>query len=428
MQLNREKLFPQRSGIVYADWTGAALAPVHLVQEHANLLSQCIFGNPHSHHKSSQRSTRYIDEAREAVLRFLRADPAEYEVVWTANASAAILLLQHYLFEGGELLLTADNHNTMNGLREIARRKGAIIRYAPLLADFSFDEEAVTQRLAHPRSKHHRLFGFPAMSNYSGTVHSLEWVHIAQSYGWDVILDAAAFLANNNLDLSMIKPEFVPMSFYKLFGFPTGIGALVVRKDAFDRLHKRWFAGGTLSFASVGFDTYTLESTYAAQFEDGTPNFQMIPTVTKGLAWLQSLGDRRVHANKIAGTLRDEISDLSAGSASIAVHSPPDTSIVTFSVLREETCLSAVSFEKAADVHDIQVRTGCFCNPGPNEMAMGYLQDKPFHAEVFTLEHVRAYSGKEPLGAIRASFGYANTQEDAHKIKHFLERYLNALS
>ena len=37
------------------------------------------------------------------------------------------------------------------------------------------------------------------------------------------------------------------LSYYKIFGYPTGLGALLVRKDALKRLRKRYFGGGAVS-------------------------------------------------------------------------------------------------------------------------------------------------------------------------------------
>lgn len=42
------------------------------------------------------------------------------------------------------------------------------------------------------------------------------------SHKWLVVLDAAAHVPTHKLDLSHYKPDFVPVSFYKLFGFPSG--------------------------------------------------------------------------------------------------------------------------------------------------------------------------------------------------------------
>jgi selenocysteine lyase/cysteine desulfurase len=427
-------LFPQLAGSVYADWSGAAVPPAPLIRQHTERLLAQHLGNPHSHHSSSTQAHERVGEARSAVLRYFHADPAEYDVVWTANATSAIQLLQHYLFEGGELLLSADNHNSMNGLREIARRHGATVRYSPLREDFTLDGDTLQQRLSRPRTQHHRLFGFPAKSNYSGVEHSLTWIEVAQAEGWDVLLDAAAYCANNRLDLSRHKPEFVPISFYKLFGYPTGVGCMLVKKAAYRRLHKRWFAGGTILLVSVMADFYASEPHGPARYEDGTVNFQMIPAITEGLGWLEHLGDRTTHAVTVATRLYDRLRSLEVRGNSIRIYSPRGADMVTFSVLRQGEVVDAWLVERAADAVGIQVRTGCFCNPGVNEKAMGYTvaeYERTYHAGVvaedFTLEAIRRNSGGKPIGAVRASFGYANTLDHADRIADWVASYLENL-
>ena len=62
------------------------------------------------------------------------ADPAEYDVVFTANASSAIrILAEAFPFRAGSrLVMTADNHNSVNGLRVAARQHRAVVDYVPL--------------------------------------------------------------------------------------------------------------------------------------------------------------------------------------------------------------------------------------------------------------------------------------------------------
>ena len=45
-----------------------------------------------------------------------------------------------------------------------------------------------------------------------------------------MLLDAAAFVPTNRLDLGRWHPDFVALSFYKMFGYPTGVGCLLARK------------------------------------------------------------------------------------------------------------------------------------------------------------------------------------------------------
>lgn len=434
LNIDRERDFPQLGDVVYADWTGAALPPRCLVEQHMQMLTTQLLGNPHSHHASSTRAMKLVNLARDRVLRFFNADPDEYDVIWTNNASGAILLLQHYLWQGGELLLTATNHNTMNGLREIARREGAAVRYAPIQDDLSIDGDALLHLLQHPRRNKNRVFGFPAKSNYSGHLHSLDWIEVAQEHGWDVILDAAAYLANCKLDLSRHKPEFVPVSFYKLFGYPTGMGCLIVKKEVYERMHKKWFAGGTILLVAVMADFYALEPSSPARYEDGTLPFGQIPAVIGGLEWLENLGNRSAHAGSLAARLYDGLNAMRVGKCSVEIHSPRESDMVTFSVKNGDEYVPAWLVEQAADRADIQFRSGCFCNPGDNEKTMGYTVEEfertyndGASAEDFTLEELAKYSDGKPIGALRASFGYANNASDIERILTWMESYLGSL-
>src|SRR5204863_2143767 len=108
--------------------------------------------------------------------------------------------------------------------------------------DLRVAAEAVAAAVGRGRG----LFAYPAQSNFSGVQHPLGWVDLTQAAGYDVLLDAAAFVPGNPLDLSAVRPEFVTVSFYKMFGFPTGVGCLLARRDALARLRRPWFSGGTI--------------------------------------------------------------------------------------------------------------------------------------------------------------------------------------
>ena len=122
----------------------------------------------------------------------------------------------------------------------------------------------------------------------------LEWIAQAQSKGWEVLLDAASFAPSNRLDLSRWHPDFVDISFYKIFGYPTGTGCLLVRKAAAQKLRRPWYAGGTITFSSVvAFDHYLTPG--PAGFEDGTVNYLSLPAVQIGLKFIESIGIDLIH-------------------------------------------------------------------------------------------------------------------------------------
>ena len=117
---------------------------------------------------------------------------------------------------------------------------------------------------------------------------------MAHEHGYDVLLDAAAYLPSNRLDLSVVKPDFVPVSWYKVFGYPTGVGCLIARREALRRLWRPWFAGGSVYLASVQGDWHTLAPD-EARFEDGTVSFLQIPDLEFGLSWVNDIGMDRIH-------------------------------------------------------------------------------------------------------------------------------------
>ena len=119
--------------------------------------------------------------------------------------------------------------------------------------------------------------------------HPLEWIAEAQAHGWDVIVDCAAFVPTNRLDLGRWHPDFVPLSFYKLFGYPTGVGCLLARKTALTKLRRPWFSGGTITVASVQGDKHYLAEGESA-FEDGTLDYLSLPAVEIGLEHIASIG------------------------------------------------------------------------------------------------------------------------------------------
>jgi selenocysteine lyase/cysteine desulfurase len=165
------------------------------------------------------------------------------------------------------------------------------VTYVQLLApELRPDEHELLALLGQPRPGRNRLFAFPAQSNFSGAQHPLEWIAYAQERGWNVLLDAAAFVPTNRLDLSRWHPDFVTLSFYKIFGYPTGVGCLLARKSALRQLRRPWFAGGTISIASVQGRGWHYLLPNEAGFEDGTVNYLTLPAVEIGLRHIAAIG------------------------------------------------------------------------------------------------------------------------------------------
>jgi selenocysteine lyase/cysteine desulfurase len=419
-------------GHLYLDYTGAGLAARAQHRAHADRLATTLFGNPHSVNPTSAVATESVEAARARILAHFNASPAEYTAVFTPNATGAARLVgEAYPFtRRTRLVLTFDNHNSVNGLREFARRSRARTIYVPTKApELRVDEDVLTSALDRGRG----LFAYPAQSNFSGVRHPLDWIGRAQERGYEVLLDAAAYLPTGLLDLSAVRPEFVLVSWYKLFGYPTGVGCLIARRDALARLRRPWFSGGTIQAVSVGMPWHTMAPDESA-FEDGTLNFLSIPDVHFGLDWLADIGVPMIgkRVSCLTGWFLQCLSAMkhSDGTPMTRVYGPTTTDdrggTVAFNFLDATGKVvdeRLVAAETAAA--GISLRTGCFCNPGVGEDAFGLDLGalKPLrHARTDSLDEYLALIGLPSAGAIRVSFGLASTVADVTRFVEFAER------
>jgi molybdenum cofactor sulfurtransferase len=427
---------------VYLDYTGGGLYGASQLSRHFEQLAGGVFGNPHSNNLTSRAMTELVERARAAVLGFFDASPAEYFAIFTPNASGALKLAgESYPFgPNRRYVLPFDNHNSVNGIREFARARGAPVTYVPITApDLRLDRQALARELGPP-GEGRGLFAFPAQSNFSGVQHPLELIDEAHERGWDVLLDAAAFVPTNRLDLSRWKADLVSLSFYKMFGYPTGVGCLLMRKSLFASMRRPWFAGGTIRIASVQGDGYYLMPD-AAAFEDGTVDYANLPAVEIGLDHISSVGLERIHERVacLTGWLLTNMAALRHpnGRPLVEIHGPRNldarggTISFNFADPRGES-LDIRRVEELANQARISIRTGCFCNPGAGEVAFGlsraqiaaFFNDEKGLTFDELRERIRLEYGKE-IGAMRISVGLASNFADVFRFLAFARSFLD---
>ena len=428
-----------RLGHVYVDYTGGGLFGESQVRRHMEFLTTSVLGNPHSTNPTSALATERVVRCRKRVLEFFNADPDEYVLIFTSNASGALKLVgESFPFEeGDQFLLTFDNHNSVVGIRAFDRVKRATTRYVPVEPpDMRVSEEALDTFLHEGRESRNKLFAFPAQSNFSGVQHPLEWIARAQGAGWDVLLDAAAFVPTSRLDLSRWHPDYVTLSFYKMFGYPTGVGALLARRSALRKLHRPWFAGGTISWASVLADSHTI-SPGSEGFEDGTLNYTSLPAVEIGLDFLDSVGIETIHkrVNSLAGWLMDELVGLrhANGERVARIYGPIQMEsrggTLALNLYDSHGAhLDHRLVEEKANRWKISLRTGCFCNPGAGELAMGLERDEIVgclsqSGNRMTVDQFQQCIDNKSTGAVRISFGIASTFDDALTVFRFFQEF-----
>jgi molybdenum cofactor sulfurtransferase len=315
------------------------------------------------------------------------------------------------------------------------------VTYVPVgLPELRVDTVSLDATINQAAAGRNNLFAYPAQSNFSGVQHPLEWIERLHAKGWDVLLDAAAFAPSNPLDLGKYKPDFVPLSFYKIFGYPTGIGALVARRQALGKLRRPWFAGGTITVASVQGDKYYLADA-PASFEDGTLDYLNIPAVEIGLKHIQSIGYETIHerVRTLTGWLLDNLSGMkhSTGVPLVRIYGPLTTvkrgGAVTANFYNQDgDPIDHRSIEQQANKHTISLRTGCFCNPGAGEIALGISKPElaacftqPGHSQRLSLDDFRLCMDGKSSGAVRVSVGLVSNFADVQAFLNFAQGMLN---
>jgi selenocysteine lyase/cysteine desulfurase len=92
------------------------------------------------------------------------------------------------------------------------------------------------------------LFALTGQSNISNHKHPLSLLSFASSLGYHTLLDAAALAPTSRIDLTATPADAMAVSFYKMFGYPTGVGALIAKKDFLAKLKRPWFSGRFVYF------------------------------------------------------------------------------------------------------------------------------------------------------------------------------------
>jgi molybdenum cofactor sulfurtransferase len=434
----RKKDFPETNDI-YLDYTGGGRYSTSQLKKHLTLLEHHIFGNPHSNNPTSRRATDWMKRARREVLHFFNASAQEYSVIFTPNASGALRLVgESYPFSpDGRYVQLLDDHNSVNGLREFARSKGAKIRLVRIATPaMRADTADLTDALADYSDSPH-LFAYPAQSNFTGVQHSLDWIAQAQAKGWDVVLDAAAFAPTNALDLTKYKPDFVALSFYKIFGWPTGVGCLIAKKASLAKLSRPWFAGGSIWAASAQGDWHIPAPEHEG-FEDGTVNYLNLPGVIIGLDYIRKADLAKIHTRVtcLTGWLLQEMTKLvhKNGQPLIQIYGPTTTQnrggTIAFNFLNPQgQIIDERIVEQKANTRGISLRTGCFCNPGSGEVAFQLpvpkLKAGLKDGRLQTYDPYLRAIGLQSAGAIRISVGIVSNFADVQAFLGFAETFLN---
>ena len=455
------------------DHGGTTIYAKSLIDTFAADLVSNLYGNPHSASTPAKLSGQVVDDTRERTLRFFGADPEHFDLVFVANATAAIKLVMDCFkdlasqdvgpgttnAEGGFWYgYHVDSHNSLVGVRECSDNNYHLFR-----TDSEVDAWLSGSTPLNQTGKL-GLFAYPGQSNMTGRRLPLRWAgqlrHSPHAPHTDTytLLDAAALATTSPLHSIFADPhsapDFTALSFYKIFGFPD-LGGLIVRKASGKILSsRRYFGGGTVSLVTVHGNKPWHEGREVLHesLEDGTLPFHSIIALNAAIETHERLYGpdpmSRIskHTTFLGKRLYDSLSLLKhpngaplcriySGASGVSAYGDAKTqgSTLSFNVLREDgSCVPYTSaVERAANRKNIFVRSGQLCNPGGIAMYLGL---ERWHVQrLWAYGHrcggheasgTEIYHGK-PTGVVRVSMGAMTTMDNVDTLIAFLrEEYM----
>ncbi|KFQ28631.1 Molybdenum cofactor sulfurase, partial [Mesitornis unicolor] len=385
------------------------------------------------------------------ILQHFHTTAEDYTIIFTSGCTAALKLVAEafpWVPEGtkqpsSRFCYLTDSHTSVVGMRGITASMNVLsvpIKPKEILLSEKNRLPAEEQNCTTPH-----LFSYPAQSNFSGTKYPLSWIQDIKSGKlcpikipgkWFVLLDAASYVSSSPLDLGVHQADFIPVSFYKIFGFPTGLGALLVNNRIAPLLRKTYFGGGTAAAYLAGEDFYFPRKSIAERFEDGTVSFLDIIALKHGFDVLEKLtgGMEKIkqHTFALARYTYTVLSTLkySNGAPVVRIYSDTDFSnpdvqgpVINFNVLDENGEVIGFSqVDKMASLYNIHVRTGCFCNTGACQLHLGISNEdiqRNLQAGHVCGDDIDLIDGR-PTGSVRISFGYMSSFEDAQTFLKFI--------
>jgi cysteine desulfurase / selenocysteine lyase len=288
-------LFARRPEIVYLDSAATSQTPRAVLDAMRRFYETSNANVRRGIHRLGEEATEALEEAREAVRRFVRARSAQ-EVVFTRGTTESINLVAQgwaapRLRPGDEIVATElEHHSNLLPWQRAANEAGATLRLVPVSAAGELRPIDV-ERLVGPRT---RLVAFSHASNVLGAIlPAARIARAARDRGAAVLIDAAQTAPHLPVDVQELGCDFLAFSAHKMLG-PTGIGVLWARRERLEEMEPLLLGGGMVR--EVGEDRSTwLDPPW--RLEAGTPPIAEAVGLRAAIEYLEALGMDAVRAH-----------------------------------------------------------------------------------------------------------------------------------
>ena len=283
--LNKEK---NGNRIAYLDSAATTQKPTVVIDSIKDYYEK-INANPHrGAYELSVLATEAYDEAREKVRSFINAERT-CEIIFTKNATEAFNLLamsygMNFINEGDEIVISiAEHHSNLIPWQQVAKAKGAILKYMYTDENGELTEEEVHSKITDKT----KIVSIAHVSNTLGTINPIkEIAEYAHSKGAVVIVDGAQSVPHMKVDVRDLDADFLVIAGHKLLA-PMGIGVLYGKKELLEKMPPVLFGGDMVEYV------YEQETTFNVlpyKFEAGTQNVEAAVGLSRAIDYLNEIG------------------------------------------------------------------------------------------------------------------------------------------
>ena len=352
--LNRR--LPNGKKLVYFDNAATSQKPQCVIDAMSEYYSEYNSNAHRANHTLADEATTALEEARNSISSYFGTSPDQ--MIYTSGATEAINLVsfgwaRENLEKDDVVVITEmEHHADIVPWQQLSKEKGIEVRYVPIDTNsFTLDMQAFEVAVEGAA-----LVCVVHTSNVLGIRNPIERiVEISHSNNARVLLDCAQGAPHERINFDDSGVDFVAVSAHKMGG-PTGIGCLLVKKDAMDQMGPFMTGGSMIKTVSTNGSTFQEGH---AMFETGTPRIAEAIGWGAAVDWLDKFDMVQVHShiNKIASWTAEKISEIDG----ITVYGDPTRQDSSGAVSFLHDSIQSQDLSILLDEGGFAVRTGHHC-------------------------------------------------------------------
>lgn len=376
---------------IYFDSACTTLKPRAVIEAGRQYYEEYTGCAGRSAHALAKKTGEMFESARERVGKFVNA-PAD-SVVWTKNTTEALnLVIRSLDYSSRKKIVTSalEHHSLLLPIMEQQRRGIAKMELLGTTPAGEFSEKSIFEKIDRQTA----LVAVHHTTNTTGMRSPLERIiRAAHDSGALVLVDGAQGVPHSQVDFRKLDADFLAFSGHKMLG-PTGIGCLVGKSEAFEKLDTFIVGGETVDAVHIGSAQFKKAP---KRFEGGIQNYAGAIGLGAACDYLGKIGMKNVeeHEKRMAGKLMAAISSIPGAAVYGAQDPAKRCALGSFNlkgVPHHQVALMCDSLSKIA------LRSGVFCaQPAMESLGAGQ-------------------------GAARASLYVYNTENEIAAFKETLQK------